>query len=304
MDTASHLRRLLCIALLAGGLRAQDIEPRRWTTFPIGTNVLGLGVGEGWGDLSFDPVLMLTDAEVDTRRQIASYVRSFAIGDKTARVDIQLPYQQSRWQGKVDGTPDQVRRRGFADPRIRLSINLLGAPALKGKEYVEYKKSHPVNTVVGAAVAVNLPWGQYHEEKLLNLGENRYTIRPQVGVLHTRGPWSYELTGSVFFFTDNNDFAGGNDREQDPLYALQAHVVRGFPSGWWWSVGLAYGWAGETTINHEEKDDRRSALLGGASFGFPVADNQGVQFGYIRRRTQNDLGTDIDTVFAGWSLRF
>lgn len=303
-DSGSLLRALLCLLLCTSAARAQDLEPRRWTTFPVGMSVLGFGLGEGWGDLSFDPVLQLTDAEVDTRQEIASFVHSFGVLEKTARVDIQVPYEQSRWQGKVAGTPDSVRRSGFADPRIRVSVNLAGAPALKGKEFKEYHESHPVNTVVGAAVAVRLPWGKYHEDKLLNLGNNRYTIRPQLGVLHTRGPWSYELTGSVFFFTDNDDFFGGTKREQDPIYALQAHVVRSFPSGWWASLGAAYGWGGETTIDGDEKSDRRGDLLAGGSFGFPVASNQAMQFGYIRRRTQKDLGVDTDSVFAGWSVRF
>jgi hypothetical protein len=298
------LRGLACLVLCAAAARAQDLEPRRWTTFPVGMNVLGIALVESQGDLSFDPVLMLTDAEVESRQQIASLVHSFGVLGKTARVDVQVPYEQARWQGKVSGTPDSVRRTGFGDPRIRLSVNLMGAPALEGKEYKEYHEARPVNTVVGAAVAVRLPWGEYHEDKLLNLGQNRYRIRPQLGVLHTRGPWSYELTGSVFLFSDNNEFFGNTEREQDPLYALQAHVVRTFPSGWWASLGAAYGWGGESTVNGDEKSDRRGDLLAGASFGFPVAPNQGVQFGYVRRRTQKDLGADTDSVFAGWSVRF
>ena len=96
----------------------------------------------------------------------------------------------------------------MGDPRLRLSVNFIGAPALRGKEFQAYRASHSINTVVGAALAVTLPLGEYEQEKLLNLGENRFIIRPQLGFVHTRGRWSYELTGSVFLYTDNDEFLG------------------------------------------------------------------------------------------------
>jgi hypothetical protein len=83
-----------------------------------------------------------------------------------------------------------------------LSLNLAGAPAAKTAEMKGFLKSHPVNTVVGTAISVSLPFGSYEEDKLLNLGQNRFIVRPQIGMVHTRGPWSYEVTGSVLIFTD------------------------------------------------------------------------------------------------------
>ena len=73
--------------------------------------------------------------------------------------------------------------------------------------------------MVGAAIAVGLPLGQYTSERLINLGTNRWTIRPQIGVVHSRGPWSFELTGSVFFYTDNSEFWMDTQLEQEPLWA-------------------------------------------------------------------------------------
>ena len=78
-----------------------------------------------------------------------------------------------------------MERHGFDDPRLRLSVNFIGAPALKGKAYQAYRAAHPVNTVVGAALAVRLPLGEYKKDKLLNLGENRFVFRPQLGFVLT-----------------------------------------------------------------------------------------------------------------------
>ena len=66
-------------------------------------------------------------------------------------------------------------REGLADPWLRLSVDLVGAPALKGKEYLDFRSANPVSTVVGVAVAVMLPLGEYMADKLLNLGQTRST---------------------------------------------------------------------------------------------------------------------------------
>ncbi len=153
-------------------------------------------------------------------------------------------------------------------------------------------------------IPVTVPLGEYHEDKLLNLGQNRFIIRPQIGVVHTRGPWSYEVTGSIFFFTDNNDFFNGKRREQNPLYAMQAHVIRVFKPGFWASLSAGYGWGGRSTVNGARKDDERGDFLSALSVGFPVARNQGIKVAYIRARTQKDTGSDNDTLALAWSKRY
>jgi hypothetical protein len=301
--------RLPLLALLAcsawpGAAFAQDLEPRRWSHLPVGMNVAGLAYAYTDGDLGFDPVLQIEDAKVETHTGMATYARSFDCFGKTGRLDVIVPYQKSRWAGLLAGESASRRRDGFADPWLRLSVNLVGAPALKGKEYLDYRGAHPVNTVVGAAVAVMLPLGDYQKDKLLNLGQNRFIIRPQAGLVHTRGPWSYELTGSVFFFTDNDEFFDGNKREQDPLYALQSHVIYSFPNRWWTSLSAGYGWGGESEINLDRKDDRKGNLVSAIAFGLPIGKNQALKFGYLSTDTQEDVGSDADTFFAAWNVRF
>ena len=305
--TAPALLLLLAPLLLlaaAGRAAAQDLEPRRWSHLPRGMNVFGLAVGRTEGDLFFDPVLQAKDVEVTADTYLASFVHSFGLFERSARVDVLVPHASSKWEGLVSDVPASTQRTGFADPRIRLSVNLVGAPSLAGPEFMEFKKENPTNTIVGAAVSIVLPWGEYKENKLLNLGGNRYVFRPQLGVLHIRGPWSYELTASTFFFTTNDEFFNGNKRQQDPLHAVQAHVVRSFEGGWWASAGAAYGWSGESKINGERQGDRRGDLLSGFSVGCPVGKNQSVKVGYIRSRTQKDVGADTDSVVGAWSIRF
>jgi hypothetical protein len=71
-------------------------------------------------------------------------------------------------------------------------VNLVGAPPLAGKAYADYRAATHVETIVGAALSVRLPTGQYLEDKLINLGSNRFTFSPQVGVHRQYYNWSFE----------------------------------------------------------------------------------------------------------------
>ncbi len=294
------------LSLLGGGSVAfsQDMEPRRWTQLPVGTNVLGTGYSYTTGELSLDPILQISEADVTMQTYVGSYNDYVALAGQTARIDVQVPHQSGVWEGLVAGTPVEVSRDGFADPRIRFSVNLAGAPAGSAEEFLEYRKEHIINTTVGAAIAVQVPLGEYMEDRLINLGQNRFVFTPQLGVLHTRGPWSFELTTSAFIYTENDDFFGGNRLEQDPLYAVQGHIVRTLPMGFWISAGVAYDWAGRSTINGAEADDEKSDLLYGGSFGFPLGRAAGMRIGYIGGRSYTDTGIDSNTIFVSLSVRF
>ncbi len=283
---------------------AQDTEPRRWSHLPVGLNVAGAVYVYTEGDILVDPVLLIDGAEIEQHTAVVSYTRSFGLAGKTARIEMQVPYQEGSWRGLLEGVPAQTRREGFGDPRLRLSINLIGAPALKGKEFGEYRAAHRTNTILGAALAIVMPLGEYQEDKVINLGANRFVFRPQIGVLHTRERWSYEVSGSVFLYTENDEFFNGNKVQKDPLYALQAHIIHSFRPGLWISLSAAYGWEGESEVNDVPAEDPQDKILSALSFGFPVGTAQGVKLAYIRERTQEEVGADTDSLGVVWSVRF
>jgi len=274
----------------------QDLEPRRWTPLPPGLNVVGAGYVRTDGDVAFDPVLLIEDAEVGGHTAGISYVRSFSIAGKLARLDLAVPWQNLKWTGLLDGAPAEAKRVGLADPTVRLSMILAGGPP---------DPAASSNTVFGAAVAISVPLGEYLDDKLLNLGQNRVVIRPQIGVLHTRRKWSYELTGSTFLFGDNDEFFGGSTLKQDPLYALQTHLIRTFNKpGYWAALSAGYAWNGESTVNADRKDDSRRLFLSALSIGMPVGKRQGIKFAYVRSRTNTNKGADTDSLAIAWSHRF
>jgi hypothetical protein len=295
---------LLLCGLVSRPVSAQDLEPRRWSHLPTGLNVIGIGVGGTAGDILFDPVLLIRDATFDLYAGGASYVRSFELFGRSSRIDFTLPYATGRWEGFVNDEFTTVRRSGLMDPRIRLSMNLYGAPPLSGPEYIRYRQENPVATTVGAALAVLLPVGDYKDEKLINLGNNRFVLRPQLGVLHQRYNWQFELTGSVFLYEDNDEFWGGNLLERDPLWFVQGHVIYGFKPGWWASLSGGFAHGGRSDVNGVPKlDDMRSSYLA-VSLGMPVARRQSLKFTYLTSDTHISVGANTDALLAAWSINW
>lgn len=304
MKTRMSLRFLLTVLFqlacflpgLASQAFGQDLEPRRWTPLPPGLNVVGVGYARTDGDVSFDPVLLIEDAAVGGHTAGISYVRTFAIAGKSARLDLVVPWQNLKWTGLLDGAPAEATRVGLADPNIRISMILAGGSP---------DPTASSNTVFGAAVTISVPLGEYFGDKLLNLGQNRVVIRPQIGALHTRGKWSYELTGSTFLYSDNDDFFGDSTLEQDPLYALQAHLIRTFNKpGYWAALSAGYGWNGQSTVDGSRADDSKRLFLSALAIGVPTGKRQGMKFAYVRSRSNTNKGSDTDSLAIAWSHRF
>ncbi len=289
------------VFLFPGSCLAEELEPRRWSHLPVETNFAGSGYVFTKADISFDPVLKVEDAEVELHTWVAKYIRTFALAGKSARIGLLQAYQDGRWTGLLDGVPTTVRRSGWLDTLLRFSINLYGAPALQGKEYAAYRAKAKIETIVGAGLSVQLPTGEYMEDKLINLGTNRFTFRPQFGVVHTRGKWSAEVNGVVALYTSNNDFFNGRKLEQDPLYTVHGHLIYTFRPGVWAGLSSGYDYGGESTVDGSKKNDRKQNLAWALSYGFPIARHLGAKVAYVGTRKQESVGFDSDTFVMGIS---
>jgi hypothetical protein len=295
----------LCVFLILGLpilCLAQELEPRRWSHLPTGTNFLGGGYAYTEVDIFFDPVLRIEDAEMEMHTWSVKFIRTFELFQKSARIDFTQAYQEGRWTGLLNGAPASIKRRGLSDSILRFAINLYGAPPLEGKEFAAYRAKVDVETIFGTALVVHLPTGDYMNDKLINLGTNRFTFRPQLGVVHNRGKWSFELTSAVWLYTENNDFFNGSKLEQDPYFTSQTHLIYTFRPGLWASASAGYGNGGKSTINGVEKNDRKKNLAWAFSFGFPITRQLGVKVAYLATRTQESIGQDSDSIGAAFSI--
>ena len=283
---------------------AQDLEPRRWTPIPLDLQVVGIGYARTSGDIIFDPVMLVEDVKSEVDIVGLSYVTSFKLHNKLARFDLVVPMAKGKWEGLVDGVLTKINREGLLNPKLRVSVNLIGTPAINAKElrnYLAEKKSH---TVVGAAISLSVPVGEYFSDKLINLGDNRYTIRPQLGLVHTNGNWSYELTGSAFIYTDNNDFYRNYTRKQKALYTIQSHMIYSLDAGKWVSLSAGYGIGGQSIVDGVDKNDKKNTLLSAVSFGMPISRSQSVKIAYVNGQTNSSTGSNYNSLLVAFSQLF
>jgi hypothetical protein len=306
---AKVIRSLILVLMLTGSalplqVSAQDLEPRRWNHLPTGLNMVGIGYAYTEANVFFNPAFKISDARSRINSVGLQLIHVFDLAGKSARISLLLPSQSGRWEGLIDDEFQVIHRRGVGDPRLRMSVNLYGAPALEGSEFVQYRAENTTNTVVGASLAVTLPMGKYCDDCLINVGNNRWSVRPQVGVVHTRGPWSLELTGSVFVFTDNDNFLDNASLKQETTYTAQAHAIYNFRPGLWASISTGYGSGGRISIDHLKTDFEIDNWIWSANFGFAVGKTQSVMLTWLSGRTQNQVGRDSDNLLLGWSTRW
>ena len=171
----------------------------------------------------------------------------------SGKFDVIVPYSHLSGTALVAGQPRERVISGLGDPRVRLSVNFYGAPALTLSEYPAYQQ----DLVIGASVQVAPPWGQYDASKAVNLG-TRWSIKPDVGFLKAFGPLTIDLTAAVTLFSRNDDYFGGQTLDQAPLYSAQTNLSYDFGRGIWAALGVTYYRGGRTTVNDVTKEDALS----------------------------------------------
>lgn len=288
------------LGILCGTVAAaQDLDPRRYISLPTGQNFIALVYAYSEGDVSVSPSVPLEGAFLRVDGPALAYVRTFGIGGKSSALDLQQSYNCVAGIALLEGEPVRGKQCGFADTRIRLTYNFAGAPALNLGDYAK----RPKNVVVGASLQVSLPSGAYDNTKLLNIGTNRWYIKPEVGVTVPWRRWSFEFSAGVRFFTDNDEYLGNSKFEQDPLYNLQAHASYDFSPRHAVTISSNYFFGGATRRDGMPSaiDQENSRL--GVSWRVNVNARHTVKL-VAHRGVVTRVGNDSDAVTLSWTYRW
>lgn len=295
--------RILCLAAALGfpasPALAQDMEPRAYANAPIGMNFLVAGYVYTRDGVSFDPALPVTDPQLETSSAVLGYGHVFELLGQSAKLNVIVPYMQLSGTARFAGQPQSREINGFADPLFKLSVNLSGAPALSLKDYARYRQ----DLIVGASLRVTAPLGQYDNMKAVNLGLNRWSFKPEIGVSKAIGAWTLEGTAAATLYTDNTDYIGGNTRSQDPLYSVEAHVIRSFPRGVWGSLDATYFNGGRTKINGVESNDLQQNWRVGGTLSFPLSIQNSIKL-YASSGVSARTGNSFDLLGIAWQYRW
>jgi hypothetical protein len=249
--------------------RAQDIEPRAYSNAPIGVNFLNAGYAYTQGSLPTDSSLPISNSHLTTSSALLGYGHVFELWGQSAKVNVVAPYSWLGGTAVFAGQPIQRSVNGLTGISFRASVNFYGAPAMNLQEFRNYHQ----DLILGASLVVTAPIGQYDASRLVNLGTNRWSVRPELGASKAFGPLTIELSVGPSFFTDNTDFLNGHTRSQEPIVSGQAHAIYDFGSGIWGALDVQYFTGGSTSVDGVGNGDlQRNWRLGG-TLALPLSRN-------------------------------
>ena len=282
-------------------LSAQDLDPRAYARVPVDATVLIAGFNYTYGSVVLDPTLPIQDLEAKVASPMLGVARTFSLFGLTSQAFVVLPYSWAEASGKVLGNDSSITRSGFGDTRFRVSVLFLGAPAATVEEFA---KSSP-QTVVGASLTISAPTGQFFSDKLINLGTNRWSFKPEIGLsYYVNRQWLIDLYAGAWFFTSNYSFYPGSSvRSQDPLITFQTHVSYNFNPLMWAAIDLTYYTGGQSSVNDIYQDDRQNNSRIGATFNFPVSRQSSIKFAYSTGAVIR-VGGNFSTISVAFQTAF
>jgi hypothetical protein len=206
-----------------------------------------------------------------------------------------IPGVVGHLEGLYIGEFAEVDRLGLGDPRLRFAINIYGGPAMTIREFAAYQPK----TNVGVSLVVIPPLGQYDSEKLINLGSNRWSIKPEIGLSQTAGRWILEAYFGIWLFTDNTNFFGGRTREQKPITSTQFHVTYTIKPRLWLAVNANFYRGGRTTVDGQANFDLQENSRIGATIAFPIAPLESLKISYSRGAFTT-IGAEFDAIAVAY----
>jgi hypothetical protein len=302
------------ILSFGGPALAIDDGARAYWKLRDGTNVVSfqyLNLDMQASDTQqFDPSLYIyPNSDSDADIFIASYARHMTLFNRPSSlavnlvggsvdVDVNTSLAPPGFlpPGVTPGASFSQSASGFGDPTAQIDVNLFGTPPLVSTvDLLNYEPTWTVDT----AVMLALPVGSYDDDKLVNMGLNRWYGRLALPVKYHFGTFapgymsSFELTPSVWLFGENDDFVG-QKLENDPLWQIEAHLTHDFTRTFFGSVDVLYRAGFQSEINGTKVGEELDVGNLGFTLNFQPTDNLVIRTGYSSNVFgNNDLDNSI-----------
>jgi hypothetical protein len=277
------------ILLLLGcspALRAQDLSPRAYLITPLRTNAVTLSTAYNDGELLLEGTVPITDATGKLDFSTLTLYHSLGFFGRSANATASLPYGLGDFSGTAFGSQTTTHRSGLLDTVVRFSVNLKGGPAMGPVEMIQWRQK----LLIGASLRVVAPTGQYDPTKLINLGSNRWSFKPELGLSRRWGHWLLDGYAGVWFFTENPEFfsnnayvSGTHAQTQKPITAIETHLSYDVRQRLWVSADANFWYGGTTSLDGVENAvtvQKNSRI--GLTASFPLGRRHSVKVGYAR----------------------
>lgn len=294
---------LLAIFMLQGPrLAAQEMTPRAYWPAPKGTRIATIGLSHVSGDTIPDPSLPIPGVDSDIATLQVGYLQTLSLLGRTANLILEVPYSDGDTVG-VDKVTGKIKReyRGIGDVAATLSVNFMGAPSMDKQQFDELRRDP--GPIFGGSLKLVAPTGKYDEDRLINVGANRWAMKAELGyIVPLNRKWLLEFDLGGWFFADNDDFLGFT-KEQDPLASAQVHLVRRIRPGFWASLDSSFYQGGRSTVDGTRLDDLQRDSKLGFTVGYPVARGHVIKLNYSLGSV-SDSREDFDILVLSYSRVF
>ena len=304
-------RLLIMLAVLAsawcGIAAAQDLAPRAYVITPVNSNAVTLTYSFYDGGLNFAGTIPITGATGTYSVPVFSLYHSFNFFGHSANITGSLPYAVGTFSGKALGEERSIYRSGLLDLSARLSVNLIGGPAMHAKDFAKWKQK----TILGASVKIIAPTGQYDPTKLINWGINRWAFKPELGYSRRWGNWMVDGYGGVWFYTTNAEsFFKPEPKPQteEPIGSFEGHLSYDFSAAKlakkrlraWASLDGNLWFGGVTTLNGiRNLETKQTGSRIGGTVSIPFTKFQSIKVSYSDG-TYIRFGGNYQNVSVAW----
>lgn len=289
------------VASAAQTARAQDLAPRAYLITPLNSNVVTLTWSFYDGGVNFNGSVPIADATGRYSVPILTVYHSFGVFRHSANVTASLPYAVGTFEGKAFGEQRSAYRSGLLDFQARLSVNLIGGPAMPLQDFVKWKQKR----ILGASLKIVAPTGQYDPTKLVNWSIHRWAFKPEIGYSQRWGNWILDGYGGVWLYTLNDaSYALPKPKPQteEPIGSFEGHLSYdiGKKGRMWASLDGNFWFGGVTSLGgiRNAKTAQTSSRIGG-TFALPISRHQSLKFSYSNG-TYIRFGGNYQNVAVAW----
>jgi hypothetical protein len=291
----------ILVSLSAGAaqLAAQDLAPRAYLITPVSSNAITIIWAFYDGGVDFNGTVPIGHATGTYYVPIFSYYHSVNFFGRSANIAASLPYAVGNFQGTVSGQSRSIYRSGMLDSSFRLSVNLIGGPAMQPKEWVKWKQKR----LLGLSLRVVEPTGQYSGTKLINWGGNRWAFKPELGYSQSWGHWALDGYAGAWFYTTNSSFYAGpvtKPQSEAPIASLEGHLSYDVKPRLWLSLDGNFWTGGITSLGGIQNlaTKQTGSRLGGTA-SFPITKHQSMKVSFSDG-TYIRFGGNYQSVSVAW----
>lgn len=302
----NHFLALTGVVVLGAGLlgsvhvhaQAQGDGPRAYQMLPENVHAFtAYGIFQD-GNETIDPATIIEGSDISIDIGIVQYVHPLSVRGQASGLFVAVPFGQV--EGSFSTRPPfnniSGEASGVGDVVLGAIIGLKGSPSLSLQEYAKFKPGF----AIGALAKLTLPTGGYDQEKILNLGANRYNLQLGAPMGWIFGEsyldphlTTFELLPSVTFYGSNEDPFRADTLDQAPIFRLEGHLTRNLNKAIWISADALVSNGGETETDGIDDDNRQYSLKLGATVSVAVAKTASIKLSYGETvNSNNDDSSD------------